>query len=294
MSEVGFVLVDKPTGPTSHRVVATLRRTLATRKIGHAGTLDPMASGLLLCGVGRATRLLTYLVGLDKTYEAVIRFGEVSDTDDAEGTVTPFAAADHLREADVQTALAAFRGEISQRPSAVSAIKVDGQRAYARVRAGEDVQLAERPVTVHSLTLSGPPTAATPHTLDVRITARVSSGTYIRALARDLGEELGVGGHLTELRRTAVGPFTEGDPLEAPRVRSPLEVMGRLYPIREVSATEAVDLGYGRSLEAGPEDESADTTEKNALTLAVHDGRLVAVLTPRGGRAHPVLVLEAR
>lgn len=319
----GFVLIDKPAGPTSHGVVAALRRELKTRKVGHAGTLDPMATGLLIAGVGRATRLLTYLVGLDKTYEATIRLGEATTTDDAEGeflsAVAPAsddaaadpdddaAAPDAFRRSDAQilSALEAFHGDILQRPTAVSAIKVDGKRAYDRVRAGEDVELAARPVTIHELEVVSGPTPTTGKSgagvIDLSIRTRVSSGTYIRAIARDLGASLGVGGHLTSLKRSAVGPFTLDDASElaAPELLDPLAVMSRVLPVREVSEAEAADLSQGRFLDPVelPEpasDSDPAPTRTSEFALAACDGRLIAVITTREGKTRPVIVLEAQ
>ncbi|WP_250505638.1 tRNA pseudouridine synthase B [Bowdeniella massiliensis] len=331
----GFVLIDKPAGPTSHGVVAALRRELKTRKVGHAGTLDPMATGLLIAGVGRATRLLTYLVGLDKTYEATIRLGEATTTDDAEGEflsapaaapASNDAAADpdddaaapdafRLSDAQILSALEAFHGDILQRPTAVSAIKVDGKRAYDRVRAGEDVELAARPVTIHELELVSGPTPTTGKSgagvIDLSIRTRVSSGTYIRAIARDLGAALGVGGHLTSLKRSAVGPFTLDDASElaAPELLDPLAVMSRVLPVREVSEAEAADLAQGRFLDpvelpapASVSEPASDSepasasapTRTSEFALAACAGRLIAVITTREGKTRPVIVLEAQ
>ena len=203
--ESGLVVVDKPEGMTSHDVVARLRRLAQTRKVGHAGTLDPMATGVLVVGVNRATRLLGHLMLTEKAYDATIRLGVGTTTDDAEGEVLAATDASALTDEAIRTALAAFEGDIEQVPTAVSAIKVDGKRAYQRVRDGEQVTLRARPVTIHELMVLeiGP----SGQVRDVRISVRCSSGTYIRAIARDLGEALGVGGHLTALRRTAVGEF---------------------------------------------------------------------------------------
>ena len=283
----GFVLVDKPAGPTSHDVVALTRRRLKTRRVGHAGTLDPMATGLLICGVGRATRLLTHLVGLDKTYEARIRLGEATATDDADGEVIAATDAWGLRDADITAALEGFRGDISQRPSAVSAIKVDGKRAYDRVRAGEDVELAPRPVTIHDLEVMGGPattTSASGGVIDLDVRVRCSSGTYIRAIARDLGAALGCGGHLTALRRTAVGPFSvaSAGSVDDAALVGPLDVMGRVLPVRQVGAAEARDLGYGRFLAP---------TGAPGTVAAARGGDLLALLEDREGRARPVLVV---
>ncbi len=208
----GLLVIDKPAGMTSHDVVGLVRRLAGTRKVGHAGTLDPMATGVLLIGINRATRLLTYLVGADKTYTATVRLGQGTLTDDAEGEVTQVAdpeAIAGLTPDAIRAAARALTGRIEQVPSAVSAIKVDGVRSYARVRAGAEVNLLARPVRVDRFEVGDPVPVDTPHgpAIDVPIEVHVSSGTYVRALARDLGAALGVAGHLRALRRTAVGEF---------------------------------------------------------------------------------------
>src|SRR3712207_6475123 len=202
----GLLLVDKPGGMTSHDVVARARRALSVRKVGHAGTLDPMATGLLVLGVGAATRLLGYVGGHDKTYEATIRLGQATVTDDREGEVLRTASTAALDDDAVRAALAAQTGALQQVPSAVSAVKVDGRRSYDRVRAGEEVVLEPRSVTVHRLEVHriDRPEA---DLLDVDVTVECTAGTYIRAIARDAGAALGIGGHLTALRRTVSGPF---------------------------------------------------------------------------------------
>jgi tRNA pseudouridine55 synthase len=257
-TDSGLVVVDKPSGLTSHDVVARIRRLARTRKVGHAGTLDPMATGVLLLGVNRATRLLGHLALTEKAYDARVRLGVATTTDDAEGEVlteAPVAAVDAVAEEAVRTALAGLVGDIEQVPSSVSAIKVGGERAYRRVRAGEDVQLPARPVTIHEITVGG----MTRHegVLDVEISVRCSSGTYVRAIARDLGAILGVGGHLTALRRTAVGPIGIGDasPLatleEAGEVTlMPMpRVARRFFPCLDVDEEAARHVGFGRSLD---------------------------------------------
>ena len=201
----GLLIVDKPAGWTSHDVVARARRICGTRKVGHAGTLDPMATGVLVLGVNRATRLLTFLVGCDKTYTATIRLGEATVTDDAEGELTIATDASTVTREAIEAAVLPLTGPIQQVPSSVSAIKVKGERAYHRVRQGEDVRLSARPVTVHRLDVLDVRHCGA--VVDVDIEVEVSSGTYVRALARDLGAALGVGGHLTALRRTRVGRF---------------------------------------------------------------------------------------
>src|SRR5689334_14706836 len=202
----GLLLVDKAGGMTSHDVVARARRALSVRKVGHAGTLDPMATGLLLLGVGAASRLLGYVGGSDKTYEATIRLGQATVTDDREGEVLTTTSTAGVSDDDVRAALAAQTGPLQQVPSSVSAVKVAGRRSYDRVRAGEAVELAPRSVTVHALDVHRID-RPTPDLIDVDVTVRCTAGTYIRAIARDAGAALGVGGHLTALRRTASGPF---------------------------------------------------------------------------------------
>src|SRR5262245_56978086 len=207
---VGLVVVDKPAGMTSHDVVSRVRRLAHTRRVGHGGTLDPMATGLLVIGIGRATRLLTYVIGADKRYLATIRLGESTITDDAEGEVVARASVAAVTDAEIGAGLSAQTGAIAQVPSAVSAIKIKGQRAYAKVRAGEAVELAARTVTISAIDVldirrHGSAESAT---VDVDVDVACSTGTYVRAIARDLGVTLGVGGHLTALRRTAIGGFT--------------------------------------------------------------------------------------
>jgi tRNA pseudouridine55 synthase len=280
----GLVVVDKPGGRTSHDVVARLRRILGTRKIGHAGTLDPMATGVLVCGVGRGTKLLGHLALDTKAYTATIRLGAATTTDDADGEVVATADAAAVTDDAVAVGMAALTGAIQQVPSSVSAVKVDGRRAYARVRAGEQVVLPARPVTVSVFTLlarRGPE-------LDVAV--ECSSGTYVRALARDLGAALGVGGHLTALRRTRVGPFTleharSLDALEgAPALSLTLtEAVAVAFPRRDVDAVLAADLGHGRPLPAAG--------LPGTYGVFAPDGRVLGLVAERGGAARPVVVL---
>ncbi len=203
----GVVVVDKAAGMTSHDVVARVRRLAGTRKVGHAGTLDPMATGVLVVGVNRATRLLGHLMLTDKTYEATIRLGASTTTDDAEGEVTSSRPAADLADETIRSALAGFVGEIDQVPASVSAVKVAGRRAYDRVRAGEEVELAARRVRIEQIDVHGITRDEHANVADVAVEVHCSTGTYIRSIARDLGEALGVGGHLVALRRTSVGPF---------------------------------------------------------------------------------------
>ncbi len=285
MVAAGILLVDKPRGLTSHDVVARVRRALGTRKVGHAGTLDPMATGLLVIGVEGATRLLTYIVGADKTYTATIRLGEATDTDDAEGRIIATADAGSVPGERISAGVAALTGEIDQVPSAVSAIKVDGRRAYDRVRAGEEVALAARRVTVSRFAVQEERRAGTAIDLDVVVDC--SSGTYIRALARDLGAGLGVGGHLTALRRTRIGPFDVADAVSlealadavdpAALLRTPAEAATRVLGAIEVTAEEARDLRHGKRLT-----EQAPRLE-GALRAAVDpEGGLVGIVERRG------------
>ncbi len=299
-----ILLVDKARGWTSHDVVARTRRVMGTRKVGHAGTLDPMATGLLTLGVGSATRLLTHMVGLDKVYTATIRLGQATVSDDAEGNVTAVADADLVHEffANAQSRLAAaaerLTGDIMQTPTAVSAIKVAGKRAYELVRAGADPQLQQRAVTVHSFELGTPElvTSGAVTVVDVRCRVRVSSGTYVRALARDLGNILGVYGHLTELRRESVGPFsvTEALPLQTLEQQAaavtacgtadftvvrPLTAAAaavRLFPAVMVTADQEIALGHGKQLPT----EFPDT--EIAAAVGEHD-RLAALVRVSGG-----------
>ncbi len=287
----GIVVVDKPPGWTSHQVVGRLRRILGVRKIGHAGTLDPMATGVLVAGVGRATRLLGYLMLTEKDYTATIRLGVATVTDDAEGETVDTPGAAGITEDDVRAAVRAFVGEISQVPSAVSAIKVDGLRSYARVRAGEEVELDARRVTVHEFTVSdfrsgeihGVPV------LDLQARVRCSSGTYIRALARDLGAALGTAGHLTALRRTRVGNFgieqaevldttaSEGA-VETVRLVSIDDVAAANFATVALSAEQATDVGFGRRLRQ---------CELPASPAAMmdRDGRFLALYAQQGDDA---------
>jgi len=278
----GILLVDKPQGITSHDVVARTRKLIGTRKVGHAGTLDPMATGLLILGVNAATRLLTFIVGLEKQYVATIRLGEASSTDDAEGELQPradAAALANITDAAIAASAARLTGHILQRPSSVSAIKVDGKRAYALVREGETVELAERPVTVDSFDILQ---TRRGDRIDLDVRVECSSGTYIRALARDLGETLGVGGHLTALRRTKIGPFDVANamPLDetlSTSMLAPATVAASLYPRLDLSAAESTDLAHGKRI-------PVDGTSGVRAAIAP-DGRLVGLIDVVEGRA---------
>ncbi len=283
MVDPGLVVVDKTPGMTSHDVVARVRRLAGTRKVGHAGTLDPMATGVLVLGVDRATRLLGHLMLTEKAYDATIRLGAATITDDAEGEVVSTHDVGGVREDDVRAELARFVGDIEQVPTAVSAIKVDGQRAYARVRAGEQVELKARPVTIHELVV---------HAVDlpeVRISVRCSSGTYIRAIARDLGAALGVGGHLGALRRTAVGSFDLSvartlDELADDFGVVPIADAARAsFPVVDLGDAQAADVRVGRALDL-------DLAGAGPYAVFAPDGEFLALYEQRGPQARPVAV----
>jgi tRNA pseudouridine55 synthase len=292
----GILVVDKPPGWTSHDVVARARRLCATRKVGHAGTLDPMATGVLVLGVGRATKLLTFLVGCDKDYTATIRLGQVTVTDDAEGDVTASVGALGVKRDAVVAAAVPLTGAIEQVPSAVSAIKVNGERAYHRVRSGESVELAARSVTVSRFVVGDTRAADADGTpvLDVDIEVTVSSGTYVRALARDLGSALGCGGHLTALRRTRVGGFSIADahPLADLEARqgermpvTPLAQAARAaFAVREIDEAQARTLGYGQRLD------SAVPGRTEPVAAIGPDGSLVAMLDESRPTARSLVV----
>jgi tRNA pseudouridine55 synthase len=291
----GLVVVDKPGGMTSHDVVSRMRRLAKTRRVGHGGTLDPMATGVLIIGVEKATRLLTYVIGSTKEYRATIRLGQATITDDAEGTVVSTVDASAITDGDLATGLAPLRGEIQQVPSAVSAIKINGVRSYHRVRSGEEVELNARPVTVSRLDLLA--VRREGEVVDLDVDVACSSGTYIRALARDLGVTLGVGGHLTALRRTAVGAFTLAEAATLDDLAGLPELFGRedpvtmplpaaadrCFPRRDASEDEAKTLSHGGPLSpigiAGP------------YAVFASDGTVLAIVREKDGKARPEIVL---
>lgn len=283
----GILLINKPQGITSHDVIARTRKRANTRKVGHAGTLDPLATGLLVLGINSSTRLLTFLVGLDKEYFATIRLGAATNTDDAEGETISGASTAAVTAADVDRELARLTGVVSQVPSSVSAIKVDGKRAYTLARAGESVELAPRTVTISAIELLDSRRDGEFLDLDVRVAC--SSGTYVRAIARDLGAALGVGGHLSALRRSKVGPFdvTSAAELEtldvAASLLGPADVASRLFPVLQLTAQEAVDLWHGKRLTLDP---VGDGTPVAALAP---DGRLVGLVEFSGRIAKPLV-----
>lgn len=284
----GLVLVDKPAGMTSHDVVAEVRRMTGTRKVGHAGTLDPMATGVLVLGVNRATRLLGHLSLVDKTYDASIRLGQRTVTDDAEGEVVSGLSTADITEAHVRVGLAGLVGHLEQVPSSVSAVKIGGVRSYTRVRAGESVALPARPVTIHRIEVAR--VTRTGELLDVDVSVHCSTGTYVRAIARDLGEHLGVGGHLTRLRRSHVGPFsldecgTLDEHARELRVLDMGAVAERCFATFALDERQAREVGYGRALQV-------ELGAGGPVALLGPDGSLLALYEQRGPAAVPVAVL---
>lgn len=291
MATPGLLLVDKPEGITSHDVVSRVRKLLGTRKVGHAGTLDPMATGLLVLGIESGTKLLTFIVGKDKTYEATIRLGSSTVTDDREGDVLKTATSAQIAKIfkeGILSGIAKLTGEIQQKPSAVSAIKVDGERAYARVRAGEEVDLPSREVTVSKFEVIGEIRFENEY-IEFDVVVDCSSGTYIRALARDLGNDLGIGGHLTALRRTRIGEFdlatafdfSDGSPLT---IIDLAEAAQTSLPFREISTQEEIDLRFGKRISG-----AADRP-----TAVLASGELVAVVEPADPNSLKSLVVFSK
>lgn len=281
MSLDGLVVVDKPAGLTSHDVVARVRRLAGTRKVGHAGTLDPMATGVLVLGLDRATRLLGHLTLTAKEYDATLRLGVSTSTDDAEGDVVATADPSAVTEEMIRTGLAAYVGDIEQVPTAVSAIKVDGRRAYERVRAGEDVTLAARPVTIHSLDVL----AVRGAEVDIRV--RCSSGTYVRAIARDLGHDLGVGGHLTALRRTAVGPYRLDQARTLEELAGSLDVIPIAAAARAAFAVLDLPAGEDRAVRVG---RPLARVIEGLTAVFSAEGEFLALYEPTADGARPVAV----
>jgi len=278
----GIALIDKQQGFTSHDVVAKLRKQLGTKKIGHAGTLDPMATGLLLLGVNSGTKLMQFLSGLDKSYSATIRLGAASSTDDAEGQLGETRNASKISKSQIESELKKLRGEIEQVPSSVSAIKVDGKRAYELARKGEEVVLKSRRVSISRFEVIGE-LRAWGEFLDLDVEVDCSSGTYIRALARDLGEALEVGGHLTALRREKIGTF---DVSSASAISEDVElipngeVLSKLMPEVQLSHQQEIDLRHGKRLDV----------KIPGLAFATSAGNLVAVVEPAGNQLKSVVV----
>ena len=280
----GLVLIDKPQGITSFDVVAKLRKILGTRKIGHAGTLDPMATGLMLLGVNQGTKLLQFLVGMDKQYQATIRLGAATITDDAEGEVVSQADASGITPAELDSEIAKLRGHISQLPSSVSAKKIDGKRAYDLVREGKEFELKSKEVLISRFDRVSEPRAVGEF-LDFDVVVDCSSGTYIRALARDIGNALGVGGHLTRLRRTSIGNYKVedahviGEGIEIlPMLQSALEI----FPEYEITAAQVVDVRHGKPLGLN--------IDQEVVSLS-YEGELVAISKLSNGLHRSQIVL---
>ena len=264
----GFLLVDKAGGMTSHDVVAKARKKFGTKRVGHAGTLDPMATGVLVLGIGNATKLLQYVVDGKKAYEATIKMGIATHTDDREGEVIATADASFVTEQAIRDGLEKYVGTIMQRPSSVSAIKIDGKRAHERVRDGEVVEIPAREVTIYSIEVREIRLDA--HEIDIAVTC--SAGTYIRAIARDLGEALGVGGHLTSLRRTLVSPFSieECNSLEVASLIETADGVARMLPTRGLTYEEVIEIGFGRQI--------APSAEEGSVAALNVDGSFAALL----------------
>lgn len=289
LADSGLVIVDKPSGMTSHDVVSRLRRIFGTKRVGHSGTLDPMATGVLVLGLNRGTRFLPSVHADTKAYEATIRLGASTLTDDMEGEVLSEADASGVSDEDVEKQVLALSGDIMQRPASVSAVKIDGVRAHERVRRGEDVLLPERPVTVSRFDVT-----AIRHTdtwVDLDVVVECSAGTFIRSLARDMGAALGVGGHLTALRRTAAGPFTIADArtleqLEAEPVPSMSldEAALRCFPAVDITAEDGAALAQGKWLTA--------RGLKGVHAARTPDGRVPALVEESGKRLKTSFVLR--
>ena len=287
----GFIVVDKDSGFTSHDVVAIARKSLSERRVGHAGTLDPFATGVLVLGVGNGTRLLQYITDGKKSYEGIIRLGSATTTDDLTGeTVSSnLIGLSEITDDAIVSALELQVGEIYQRPSNYSAIKIDGKRAYELARAGVDIELKERRVSIYSLKVL----QITRHEsgIDIEISVDCSAGTYIRSIARDLGERLAVGGHLIALRRTAVMPFTLAEAMSIDQLRTTPQLLSidgaieRIFPRRTLTIEEVASVSHGRSIEL-----AAERERKSAAFSP--EGTFIALLAEKGGRAQPVLVIS--
>jgi tRNA pseudouridine55 synthase len=286
----GFLVVDKAPAMTSHDVVAVARKALGTRKVGHAGTLDPMATGVLVLGFGNGTRLLQYITDGDKSYQATVVLGAATVTDDREGELISEADASGVSDQEIHNGLAKMVGEIQQRPSAVSAVKVGGERAYDRVRAGEVFELAARTITISSLSVLEIRRVGSRVEIDIDVTC--SAGTFIRAIARDLGSDLQVGGHLSALRRTRVAGFPISQAISFEELKAqnfaPLEVADvarATFQVRELGLDEVQELSFGRPLVTNQSDE--------IFAALSPDNRLIALLKNESGKAKPIAVFAA-
>jgi tRNA pseudouridine55 synthase len=288
--EHGFLVVDKEPGMTSHDVVAIARRALNTRKVGHAGTLDPMATGVLVLGFNNGTRLLQYITDGDKSYKATIVLGTSTITDDFEGAVIATADASDITDDQIHTELKTMRGTFMQRPSSVSAVKVDGERAYDRVRAGEDVVLASREVIISQLDVLAIRRVAMKIEIDIEVTC--SAGTYIRSIARDCGDALKVGGHLSALRRTRVAGFGLDNSVSLAALKGGdfstldlADVARSTFPVREISLDEKLELSFGRTL--------APNASEGIYAGISSANELIALLSNLDGKAKPIAVFAA-
>ncbi|PME08559.1 pseudouridine synthase [Corynebacterium ulcerans] len=292
LSTSGLVVVDKPAGMTSHDVVGRLRRIFGTKRVGHAGTLDPMATGVLVVGIERGTKFLAHMVASTKSYRATIRLGMSTTTDDKEGEAV-FAAdtstVSAITDDEIAAEIAKLTGHIMQRPASVSAIKINGKRAHQMVREGQEVEIPARPVTIYRFDVLNISRALSPEFIDIDVEVTCSSGTYIRSLARDLGEALHVGGHLTALRRLSVGPFTLSDAITlddlatAPKLSLSLdESLTRCYPTLEITESEATDLSMGKWLQP------RGLTEVHAAVAP--NGHAIALIKEKGKRLSSVFV----
>jgi tRNA pseudouridine55 synthase len=286
----GFLVVDKAPAMTSHDVVAVARKALGTRKVGHAGTLDPMATGVLVLGFGNGTRLLQYITDGDKSYIATVVLGAATVTDDQEGEVIYEADGSNISDEQIKSGLSKMVGEIQQRPSSVSAVKVAGERAYARVRAGEVFELAARTITISSLVVLDIRRSGTRIEIDIDVTC--SAGTFIRAIARDLGDDLSVGGHLSSLRRTRVAGFAIDQAITFEALKSQdfkalelSDVARQTFTVRELALDEVAELSFGRPLTSNASDE--------IFAALSPDNRLIALLKNEIGKAKPIAVFAA-
>jgi len=286
----GFLVVDKQPGMTSHDVVSVARRSLGTRKVGHAGTLDPMATGILVLGFNNGTRLLQYITDGDKDYLATIVLGSATVTDDSQGQVINTTDASHISDQQIEDEIAKMRGTILQRPSSVSAVKIDGERAYNRVRSGEDVVLPAREVTISSLEILQIRRMGSAIEVDIHVTC--SAGTFIRAIARDCGAALGVGGHLNSLRRTRIAGFGLERAVTLDQLKSKdfetldiADVARSTFAVREIALDEKIELSFGRALVANP--------DNNIYAGIDSSNQLIALLQNVDGKAKPIAVFAS-
>ena len=283
----GFLVVDKQPGMTSHDVVSVARRSLGTRKVGHAGTLDPMATGILVLGFNNGTRLLQYITDGDKDYHATIVLGSATVTDDSQGEVINTSDASHISDQQIEDEITKMRGTILQRPSSVSAVKIDGERAYNRVRSGEDVVLPAREVTISTLEILQIRRMGSAIEVDIHVTC--SAGTFIRAIARDCGAALGVGGHLNSLRRTRIAGFGLKRAVTLDQLKSKdfetldiADVARSTFAVREIALDEKIELSFGRALAANP--------DNNIYAGIDSSNQLIALLQNVDGKAKPIAV----